>query len=64
MFELLLIAIALIGSFAAGFYDLKTSNIPDTLCILMIIVGLTVHSFYSFLTGDFSILTSSLLFGG
>ncbi|MEM5778714.1 MAG: prepilin peptidase [Candidatus Aenigmatarchaeota archaeon] len=64
MFELLLIAITLIGSFAAGIYDLKTSNIPDTLCILMIIFGLAIHSFNSFLTGDFSILTSSLLFGG
>jgi len=64
MFELLLIAIALIGSFAAGLYDLKTSNIPDTLCILMIIAGLFINSAYSFSTGDFSILTSSLLFGG
>jgi Flp pilus assembly protein protease CpaA len=64
MFELLLIAIALIGSFAAGLYDLKTSNIPDTLCILMIIAGLFLHSFYSFSTGDFSNLANSLLFGG
>lgn len=64
MFELLLIVVALIGSFAAGIYDLKTSNIPDTLCVLMIIFGLAVHSLYSFSTGDFSMLSSSLLFGG
>jgi len=64
MFELLLIAIALIGSFAAGIYDFKTSNIPDTLCILMIIAGLFLHSFYSFSTGDFSTLINSLFFGG
>jgi len=64
MFELLLIAIALIGSFAAGLYDLKTSNIPDTLCILMIIAGLLLRGFYSLSTGDFSVLINSLLFGG
>jgi len=64
MFELLLIAIALIGSFAAGLYDLKTTNIPDTLCIFMIIAGLAIHSFYAFTTGDFSTLINSLLFGG
>jgi Flp pilus assembly protein protease CpaA len=64
MFELLLIAIALIGSFAAGLYDLKTSNIPDKLCILMIIAGLLLHSVYSFSTGDSAILINSLVFGG
>lgn len=64
MFELLLIAIALIGSFAAGFYDLKTSNIPDKLCVLMIIFGLIIHSIYGFQTGDFSILINSFMFGG
>jgi len=64
MFELLLIAIGLIGSFAAGFYDLKTSNIPDKLCILMIISGLMIHLLYGFSTGDFNTLTNSLIFGG
>jgi Flp pilus assembly protein protease CpaA len=64
MLELLLIAIALIGSLAAGFYDLKTSNIPDSLCIAMIIVGLIIHSAYGFTTGDFSNLINSLMFGG
>jgi len=64
MFELLLIAIALIGSLAAGIYDLKTSNIPDSLCIAMIIVGLIIHSAYGFLTGDFNSLINSLMFGG
>lgn len=64
MLELLLVAIALIGSFAAGFYDLKTSNIPDKLCILMVIAGLIVHSYYGLSTGDFSNLINSLIFGG
>ena len=64
MFELLLIAIALVGSLAAGIYDLKTSNIPDSLCIAMIIAGLVIHSVYGFLTGDFNNLINSLMFGG
>lgn len=64
MLELLLIAIALVGSFAAGLYDLKTSNIPDVLCIAMIAVGLIIHTYSGFATGDFSTLTNSLLFGG
>jgi Flp pilus assembly protein protease CpaA len=64
MFELLLLAIALTGSLAAGIYDLKTSNIPDSLCIAMIIAGLIIHSFYGLTTGDFSNLINSLMFGG
>jgi Flp pilus assembly protein protease CpaA len=64
MLELLLIAIAIIGSLAAGIYDLKTSNIPDSLCITMIIIGLILHSIYGFLTGDFNNLINSLMFGG
>jgi len=59
-----LIAIALVGSLAAGIYDLKTSNIPDSLCIAMIIAGLVIHSVYGFLTGDFNNLINSLMFGG
>ena len=43
MFELLLIAIAMVGSFAAGIWDLKTTNIPDKLCIFMIIIGLILN---------------------
>jgi Flp pilus assembly protein protease CpaA len=64
MLELLLIAIALVGSLAAGLYDLKTSNIPDKLCILMLILGLIIHSITGFSTGDFSNLINALMFGG
>jgi len=64
MFELLLIAIALIGSFAAGIYDLKTTNIPDKVCIVMIILGLLLYVLNGFLTNDFTTLLNSLLFGG
>jgi Flp pilus assembly protein protease CpaA len=64
MLELLLIAIALIGSFAAGFYDLKTSNVPDKVCISMIILGLVTHIISGIITKDFSAFLYSLLFGG
>jgi Flp pilus assembly protein protease CpaA len=64
MLELLQVAIALIGSFIAGFWDLKTSNIPDKLCIFMIISGLAIHSYVGLTTGDYGNLINSLLFGG
>jgi len=64
MFELLLIAIALIGSFAAGIYDLKTTNIPDKVCIAMIILGIIIHALNGFLTNDFTTLLNSLFFAG
>jgi Flp pilus assembly protein protease CpaA len=64
MFELLLVVIALIGSFASGIYDLKTSNVPDKIVIGMIVSALAIHIFTGFSTGDFTNLIDSLLFGG
>jgi Flp pilus assembly protein protease CpaA len=64
MLELLSLAIAIIGSLAAGLYDLKTSNIPDKLCITMIILGLIAHFITGFSTGDFSSLINAFMFGG
>jgi Flp pilus assembly protein protease CpaA len=64
MFELLLVAIALVGSFASGIYDMKTSNVPDKVVILMMVSALVIHTITGFSIGDFSTLTESLLFGG
>ena len=64
MFELLLIVIALVGSFACGIYDLKTSNVPDSVCILMIASALMLYSISGFLTGDFTSLINSFIVGG
>ncbi|NIO44395.1 MAG: hypothetical protein GTN36_02475, partial [Candidatus Aenigmarchaeota archaeon] len=64
MLELLLVAIALVGSFAAGLYDLKTTNVPDKLCITMIILGLIVHILTGIFTNDFTYFINSLLYGG
>lgn len=64
MLELFLIAIGLIGGFAAGLYDLKTTNIPDKVCIAMIMIGLATHVLTGVFTGDFSYFINSLIFGG
>ena len=64
MLELLLIAMALAGSLAAGLYDLKTSNIPDSLCVGMIVAGLLIHSYVGIMTGNFSSLVNALMYGG
>jgi Flp pilus assembly protein protease CpaA len=64
MLEILLIAIGLIGSFAAGLYDLKTTNVPDKLCIFMIMIGLILNFLTGVFTKDFSYFINSLLFGG
>ena len=64
MLEPLLIAIALVGGFASGLYDLKTTNVPDKVCITMIILGLILHIQTGIFTGDFSYFVNSLLYGG
>jgi len=64
MFELILLFIALVGSFIAGIYDLKTTNVPDKVCLAMIILGLLTHIYSGAVTGDFTNLRDSLIFGG
>ena len=64
MFELLLFGIALIGSLACGIYDLKTSNVPDSVCLLMIAAGIILNTVYGFSTGNFTNLINSFVFGG
>ncbi|NIM46973.1 MAG: hypothetical protein GTN40_02320 [Candidatus Aenigmarchaeota archaeon] len=64
MLELLLVAIALVGSFAAGLYDLKTTNVPDKVCVTMIILGLILHILTGIFTKDFTYFINSLLYGG
>jgi len=63
MIELVLVAVSLVGSFAAGLYDLKTTNVPDKVCIIMIISGLILHVLTGIFTGNFSYFINSLLFG-
>lgn len=64
MFELVRVVIALVGSAAAGLWDLKTSDIPDWVCILMAVAGLSLFGAEGYLTADWSGLTTSLAVGG
>ncbi len=64
MFELLLIAIALVGTTLCGLWDLKTSNIPDIVAISMIVLGIGLHITNGFILGDFTLLMNSFFYGG
>ncbi|MBU5557639.1 MAG: A24 family peptidase [Candidatus Aenigmatarchaeota archaeon] len=64
MFELLRVAIALVGSAGAGLWDLKTTNIPDWVCAVMIATGLLLFGIEGAQTGDWSGLTMSVVVGG
>jgi len=57
------LAIALIGSFSAGFWDLKTTNIPDEVILIMSTAGIFMWYVYALTTGNFTYLTTSLLLG-
>jgi len=63
MIEFLFIAVALIGSFIAGIYDLKTTEIPDEIPLLMGVIGFFGWLIYALTFGDFAPFFSSLLFG-
>ena len=52
MFEAVKLAVALGGSTACALYDLKTSDMLDVLAIGMIIFGLGIHAYESYILGD------------
>jgi len=60
MFGLLRLAIALVGTLAAGAWDLKTTDVPDKLVFLMIAAGLALGAAEGVMTGDWSVLVWSL----
>jgi Flp pilus assembly protein protease CpaA len=43
MLEIVLLTIALLGTLVASYYDLRTTEIPDWLPIVMIIAGITIN---------------------
>jgi Flp pilus assembly protein protease CpaA len=63
MFELLYILLAVIGAGAAGWNDLKTTDIPDWITGGMIVVGLTLHGVESVLLGTADPLFYSFIVG-
>lgn len=60
MFELIRLAIAALGSAAAGYQDLKTSDISDILVFSMIGLGLAIHGVESLMTGSIDPFIASL----
>jgi prepilin signal peptidase PulO-like enzyme (type II secretory pathway) len=54
MFEIITFLIALVGTLIASYYDLRTTEIPDLLPILMIILGISINLLSFFFTKDFS----------
>jgi len=60
MFELIRVAIALLGTGIAGKQDLETSDISDILVFSMIGLGLAIHGIDSLLAGSIDPFVSSL----
>lgn len=57
------IIIALVGSVLAGLWDLKTTEVPDEIPALMIVLGIFLWFINGGTTGDFSSLIFSLITG-
>jgi len=66
MIEFLLVAflLAIVGSFAAGMWDLRTTEVPDEVPLLMAAGGLFLWFIYAATTGNFVPLVLSAAFGG
>ncbi len=63
MLEILLFVVALIGSIAAGLYDLKTTEIPDEIPYFMMAVGIIGHLIKSYLVMSYWPFLLSMLVG-
>jgi len=63
MFEWVLIAVALAGSFLAGVIDLKTTEIPDEIPYVMAGVGITLHLIESIAMSSYTPILHSCLAG-
>jgi len=63
MFEMLNVFVALFGSFFAGIWDLKTTDIPDSVCLSMIGIGFATHILESLMIGSWEPLITSLIVG-
>jgi Flp pilus assembly protein protease CpaA len=64
MFELIFLAVALIGSSLAAAWDLKTTEIPDEIPHTMIALALILFSFQSVLEHNYWLVLNSLIVGG
>jgi len=51
-----LIFIGILGSGIAGYFDLKTTEIPDEISLIMIVLGLVIRGAYSLISGEWIFL--------
>ena len=63
MFDLIYLIVAFSGSILASAWDLKTTEIPDEIPYLMILIGLTLHSVEALIVWNYQPLLKSLLVG-
>ena len=63
MLEVLVFLVALIGSSIAAAFDLKTTEIPDELPILMCIIGIIIYGYQSYVLKNITPLTNCLIWG-
>jgi Flp pilus assembly protein protease CpaA len=64
MFELIALILAFAGSSVAAAWDLKTTEIPDYIPYIMIVVGLVIAGAQSYLQWSYWPMVSSLIVGG
>jgi len=63
MLEIILFLVAFIGSAAAGFYDLKTTEIPDEVPYIMIAIGIVGNIIASYLAWSYWPFVYSVIAG-
>ena len=63
MLDYIILVIALIGTFIAAFYDLKTSEIPDWVSILIGSFGISIYFISGMISSDFTMFNSSIFTG-
>jgi len=63
MIEIILLLTAFIGSTIAAVWDLKTTEIPDNIPYVMIVVALVLWGIQSYLSGDYLPILNSLAVG-
>ena len=64
LLDYLAVGAALVGSSAAAYVDLRTTEIPDEIPAAMAVLGLALALYTGAATGSFAALASSILVGG
>ncbi|MBU0898553.1 MAG: hypothetical protein KKB03_04610 [Nanoarchaeota archaeon] len=64
IFSWLLVITGLVGFGIAGYWDLKTTEFPEIVPYVMIIIGLAIHGIVSFIAYDVTLFLTSLATGG